>query len=451
MKKQAIKFIIKAIAFATVFALLFVGSTRILSVGMDRYSAHILNGFYDEEPESLDAVYFGSSNVLAFWNPMLAWEQYGLAVHPYSCNSQPLTVVEYLIKEARKTQPNAVFVVNINTLGLEMDVVGLHRLFDNMPFSLNKLQTMQAMTQMYDLSTQDATELLFPILRYHSRWSELSSADLASSGVEYKGAFNFSRYWTRSEDLTSRYIITDQKTAPPAHIATAVESLFDYCEQEHLKMLFVTVPRGEETVAEAEMHNYINEQAQQRGFPVLDLNDQIDTLQLDLQKDYYNRTHTNVHGSVKFTRFVSEYLIETFGFENKKDNPDYADWNNVYASYLPLVSRYLVDFELEGASRDNRLSEVSKLQAQLVDGVAKISFAKVKGATGYAVYKQVGSKNAWAHIADVKEGEFFDSDCTAPEQYRYRVVPFYEKDSKRVYGNFDYTGVGFTVKKSSQK
>lgn len=449
MKKSVIKFIIRAVAFVAVFALVFIACSHMLSVGMDRHSAHVLKGFYNEKPETLDAVYFGSSNVLAFWNPMLAWEWHGITVHPYSCNSQPLTLAEDLIKEARKTQPDAVFIVNINTLGLEMDTVGFHRLFDNMPFSIHKIQTIEKMSAMYNLSDKDKLELYFPLLRYHSRWSELSSADFASSGVEYKGAFNYGRYWTVSEDLTNRYIITDKITTPPDHVKTAVESLLDYCESENLKMLFVTVPRGEETVAEAEMHNYINEQAIQRGFPVLDLNDEIDTLQLDLQRDYYNRTHTNVHGSVKFTQYMSEYLIKTFGFKNKKDDSAYSDRNKVYRSYLPLISRYLLDFEFEGAARDNKLQAVGKFKALLMSGAAEISFEEVDGATGYAIFKQVGLQNAWTRIGETDTNTFSDPDCQTPGKYQYRVVPFYEKDGKRVYDNFDYTGAGFTVKDPS--
>ena len=99
-----------------------------------------MSGIYEEPENSLDAVYIGSSNCYAFWNPNIAWEEYGIAVYPYCCSTQPLLATEYLIKEARKTQPNAVYIVNINTLGDAVSDVVIHRLLDFMPLSKNKLE-----------------------------------------------------------------------------------------------------------------------------------------------------------------------------------------------------------------------------------------------------------------------------------------------------------------------
>ena len=35
---------------------------------------------------------------------------------------------------------------------------------------------------------------------------------------------------------------------------------------------------------------------------------------------YYNKDHTNVHGSIKYTRHLSEILIDKYGFKNKKND-----------------------------------------------------------------------------------------------------------------------------------
>ena len=163
---------IRIVAFLAVFVLLFSTVNYYMARSVDHYSANALGGFYKQPRGSLDAVYIGSSNVLAFWNQMIAWEQYGITVYPYSCVSQQLTAAEYAIKDIRKTHPDVAFVININTIGLKTNTPSLHRLFDNMPFSINKVQAIEAMSEMYGLTDEQKKELYFPILRYHSRWEK---------------------------------------------------------------------------------------------------------------------------------------------------------------------------------------------------------------------------------------------------------------------------------------
>ena len=42
-----------------------------------------VSSFHDEPRDTLDAVYIGGSNVYYFWQPSLAWQEYGMAV--YNC------------------------------------------------------------------------------------------------------------------------------------------------------------------------------------------------------------------------------------------------------------------------------------------------------------------------------------------------------------------------------
>lgn len=440
--KRAIRIVI----FFLVFALVFVGVDYALSIGVDRHSAHVMRGFYDEREGSLDAVYLGSSNCLAFWNSMVAWEQYGITVHPFSNNSQQFTAAEYLIKEARKTQPDAVFVVNVNTLGLKTDVISLHRMFDNMPFSLNKLEALAAMTEMYDLTGEEKQELYFPILRYHSRWGDLKSSDFTKSGVEYKGAFNYRDYWQDIVDISKVYKPQEGVVTPPAHVVNALDSLLDYCDAQKVKVVFVTVPRVEDAPEEYGMFRYVSQTVEQRGYHALDLTDKIEELNFDLTIDYYNKTHTNAHGAVKFTQYVSEYLIENFGFENKKNDPAYSDWNKTYDSYLTVAARHLRDFELAGAARDMALTIPANVEIHRNAGALEVSFDAVKGATKYVVCKRVGENGRWKTIGETKALSFADNDFKNDGTYYYTVVPAYEKDGETVYGNFHYNGISVTLK-----
>lgn len=116
-KKIVFKSLFKVVIFTVVLVMLVTSATGVLAVSMCPRTYNAVTGFYEEEENSADAVYIGSSNVLAYWNPMLAWEEYGIAVPNFACNAMPISCLEYFLKEAHKTQPDAVYIMNINTLG----------------------------------------------------------------------------------------------------------------------------------------------------------------------------------------------------------------------------------------------------------------------------------------------------------------------------------------------
>ena len=114
--KKAIKYFVRITAFVVVFAVMFSWVSGILTNPGDTRNYQWVHGFYEEPEDSLDAVYIGSSNCYSFWNSITAWENYGITVWPYASQGMMFETTEYVIREARKTQPNALFIVNINAM-----------------------------------------------------------------------------------------------------------------------------------------------------------------------------------------------------------------------------------------------------------------------------------------------------------------------------------------------
>ena len=110
-----VRIALKTIIFILIFTVTLTTITGVL-VTVDSLGYQNIASFYEEPEGLLDAVYIGSSNCFVFWNSLLAWEEYGISVFPYACNSNLFYSTEYLIKEAKKTQPDALFIVNINSL-----------------------------------------------------------------------------------------------------------------------------------------------------------------------------------------------------------------------------------------------------------------------------------------------------------------------------------------------
>ena len=64
------------------------------------------------------------------------------------------------------------------------------------------------------------------------------------------------------------------------------------------------------------------------GVEYIDLNLQSDQVAIDWNTDSRDKgDHLNYNGAMKVTDYVGKYLKETELFEDKRENPDYADWN----------------------------------------------------------------------------------------------------------------------------
>lgn len=438
----------KAALFLIIFLALFAGVSKVMNHPGDNRNYQWIAGFYDEPEGSLDAVYIGSSTCYAYWNPLTAWEEHGIAVYPFTSNAQHFITTEYLIREARKTQPDALYIVNTNTIDSErMEVEKFHFLLDYMPFSVNKLRLTKYLCDTAGFSAKESLELYVPLYRYHVRWSDLNRSNFTMPLNGLKGASHYSIYWDDVIDLTELYNSADGRSPLPDYIADAAVRLMDYCEREGVRILFVTVPRVETEERIREL-NELNAMLKARGFDTLELLDRTDELQLDLTQDFYNEGHTNIHGSLKYTDYLSEYIMERFGITDKRGDPRYSSWDDGYKAYEQELRTYSLDLESDLHHRDNTIARPSSLEAAEEAGSIVLAWTSSERADGYLVYRRQAGK-PWEALGEATETCYTDLTAEMGKKYDYTVVPYREADGGRVFGNFDYHGISVHVQAAS--
>lgn len=435
---------VKIIAFFVAFIVLFSGVTQVMTVSSSNMEFQWMSGIYEEPENSLDAIYIGSSSCYTFWNHNIAWEEYGITVYPYACSILPIYVTEYMIKEARKTHPDSLYIVNINTLKtLSEDAVDdatMHRLLDYMPLSSNKLELTDYMCDLSNLSFWDRMQYYFPILRYHSRWNELTPESFSTEITNTKAGNLTDFYLGDVYDAGQGYLISDGTEEVSDFVADSVNSLLDYCDKENVNVLFISVPRGEYYVETVEQVNTVAKIIESRGYPVLSLVDQYEEIGLDLKTDYFDLFHTNIHGSIKYTYFLSEYLIEHYGFEDKRNDEAYNSWHESFQNYYNAINSYILDVELDSTHRAHELKAPNMTISQ--DNLnIEITWNQVDGADGYAIYKKADKNESWIEIGTTSELQFLDNAVETEKEYYYTVIPFREENGERFYGNHVYNGI----------
>lgn len=435
---------LRIICFIGIFLILFMAMMWLFSGHPDKNTFHRVKGFYAEEENSLDAVYVGSSNCYAFWNPLVAWNNYGIAVYPFATSAQPFYATEYMIREARKTQPDALYIVNLNSVEADdLNVSAIHYLINYMPDSENKRQMLDYLCDLLGYSRIQRLEFDFPWIRSRDFWLDYIKEGFFPELDGLKGANTYGKYLKTSFDVTGAYRVSGEKYDVPEALIQSLDSLLDYCEEEGVRILFVTVPRPEEKAEALGRINTVRDRIRERGHTVYYLTDDAEIMGMDLTQDYYDIKHTNIHGSIKFTNFLSEYLIENYGFTDKRENAAYAGWNEAWETYAAGIAPGVLDVELNKALRSCDLAAPENLRAEAQpDGHIILSWDASPEADAYLLYRKDGYTRPWQRISGLLKGsEYMDVNAADGVKYYYTVVPVHSVNGVNHYGHFNYKGV----------
>lgn len=340
-----IKKFFKVVAFLLIFCICFFTVQTVLVGDSDTRDQKRISGFFELPEKSLDAVFLGSSATYAFWNAPVAWAEHGISVYPLSNNAQPSFAAKFIIEDTIDKHPDALYIVNISHILVKYDYYVYH-LLNNYPFSINKLKMTDYLCNYAEFSLAKKMEYFFPVIRFHNRWSELGAYDFGVTPDEYMGGSRYKEYLDTAKDVSDFEINFSWRADLPEKVVKGMNDLMDYCENKKAKVLFVVMPQAEGKERFSNQNSLV-ELAESRGFDVLDLRRHIDEIGLDFTKDYYNERHTNIHGSLKVTEFISQYLIENYGFEDKRGDDSYSNWDEAAEKYYKLVSLHLTEKDLK--------------------------------------------------------------------------------------------------------
>lgn len=268
------------------------------------YGTDVLN-FYKQEKNSIDIIFLGSSHAYSSFNPYLIEEKTDLNGYCFCTQQQPMWITYYYLEEALKYQSPKYVVLEVH-----MAVVGnedyseesVNRdALDKMKLSINKINAIKTSVK------NDRTSYYFNIIKYHSRYKDLNKTDFltAFSGytVDNKGyislpenefTFEYSSYNDNSlEKITNKN-------------EEYLEKIIKLAKNNNITLLLVKAPAQYESEGLKKL-NYINELANKNDIEFYNYIKNIDVINLDYNKDFYDAGHLNKLGSEKFT---NQFIID---------------------------------------------------------------------------------------------------------------------------------------------
>ena len=334
---------VEIIAFCAITLLLLAWVNGVFRTPDDRPREWVTD-FYHEAPNTLDVVAIGPSSMYTFWQPALAWDAFGFTSWNLTSPGMPYTAPLLMLKEALKTQNPKVFVVEAGTFLYEPTLSQLHALTDSLPWSSNKLTLIDESCDDLGMHGFDRLEFYLPILRFHKRWTSLRLDNILPPDHIYKGSTYYGTFLKNSADF--EYDYEDTGTAvPPSGQLSYLVAFLDYCKANHLAVVFLAAPN---TVDNKEELQYVRSVVEGYGYPFVMAIEHMDEIGLKIPEDFYNDTHTNLHGSIKCIAWFGRYLKNHFDLPDHRGKKGYLPWDEAYRNYLNLIKPYIGPHELDG-------------------------------------------------------------------------------------------------------
>ena len=309
--KRVFKIIIILIIFIIIFAFL----NRLLK---PKYATSLVEGSmisqYYGESKDHEVIFIGDCEVYANFSPMVMYEESGIKAYVRGSSQQLIWQSYYILEETLKYEKPKVVVFNVNSMryGKNSSAVSeaYNRLMiDNMKWSKTKVDLIKAsMTE-----EESFISYVFPILRYHSRFDELTKEDFE---YLFKNKIN-----TYNGFLVNKNIkpVTNLPTKRPlanyefnSECYEYLQKITDLCKNNNIELILIKAPSVYPYWYD-EYNTQIEQFALKNNLDFYNFLDNAEEIGIDYNKDTYDGgLHLNLTGATKLSKYFAKILKENY-------------------------------------------------------------------------------------------------------------------------------------------
>ncbi|NLJ41841.1 MAG: SGNH/GDSL hydrolase family protein [Clostridiales bacterium] len=319
---------------------------------MPKYVSAIVEGSlieeYYREETSHDVIFVGDCEVYENISPIALWDNYGITSFIRGGAQQLIWQSYYLLEETFKYEKPEVAVFNILAMQYdEPQSEAYNRLnLDGMRMSKEKIKSINA-SMMED---EHLAEYLFPLLRYHSRWNELSWEDFKY--IFNKDKISHNGYYMRV-DIQPVKTIPKPKKLPSYEFGEKaweyLNRMVELCKENDVQLVLIKAPSIYPHWYD-EWDAQIKEYSEEHDLLYINLLQKADEVGIDYNTDTYNGgLHLNISGAEKVAVYLGNILKETYGLKDHRDEPELSSvWQEKSRFYNEMREKQLRELEEYG-------------------------------------------------------------------------------------------------------
>ena len=328
--KRKIKTALSVTAVVLAFAVVFVLLNMLVQ---PKYATNLVEGgmiseYYDKAGGH-DVIFVGDCEVYTNFTPLEMYREAGIKAYVRGTSQQLVWQSYYILAETFRYESPKVVVFNVNAMRYSEPVKEeYNRLtIDKMRWSAEKVGIIRASM------TEDETFLsyVFPILRYHSRITQLTAEDFT--------------YLFDAEQITWQGHMVNDGVKPVGRLPSK-ETLADYnfgdiCWEYLEKMRLLCEENGAELILIKAPSVYpywydqydaqIEEYAAEHGLSFYNFLDHVEEIGIDYQVDTYDAgLHLNLTGATKLSTYFAKILSENHGVPNQRGDAEFDEMLKAY-------------------------------------------------------------------------------------------------------------------------
>jgi len=293
--------------------------------------------YYEEEKDpdvrEHDVVFIGDCEVYENFSPAVLWQEYGINSYIRGSAQQLIWQSYYLLEDTLRYETPKVIVFNVLSLKYnEPQKEAYNRMtLEGMKWSLSKVKSIQA--SMTD--SEHFLDYVFPILRYHSRWSDLDKEDVEylfhSKRVSHNG------YYMRVDVKPAENVPAGQPLADYSFGENAMsylDKMTELCEEKGIQLVLIKAPSLYPYWYD-EWEEQVEAYAEEHGLLYVNFLELTEEAGIDFSQDTYDAgLHMNLSGAEKLSRYFGQILAEETAVTDRRDEPALCEaWEKKLAEY----------------------------------------------------------------------------------------------------------------------
>lgn len=293
-----------------------------------------LTSEYYEAYGDHDVLFVGDCEVYENFSTVQLWREFGINSFIRGGAQQLVWQSYYLLEDALRYETPDVVVFNVLSLMYnEPQNEAYNRMaLDGMRWSKTKWNAIKASM----CEDESMIEYIFPILRYHSRWNELTSDDF-----KYwfkKDLVSYNGFYLRTEIMPAGDFPPARPLADPNFGDKAMEYLdkmTELCKEKGIKLVLIKSPSLYPHWYD-EWDENMEKYAKEHGIEYINMLKIAESeIGIDYSQDTYDAgLHMNVTGAEKCSSYLGRILKEKYGLTDHRDDPDMSEyWKKVGERY----------------------------------------------------------------------------------------------------------------------
>ncbi len=317
-----------------------------------KYQTGIVEGsmieeYYKDESDH-EVIFIGDCEIYENFSPITLWEKYGITSYLRGSAQQLIWNSYYLLEDTLRYETPKVVVFNVLSVKYNTPQSEAYNRMsiDGMEWSMAKVNNIFAsMTE-----EENFIDYVFPLLRYHGRWAELTKDDFEH--IFSKDLVTHNGYYMRVDTKAQGEFPSPTPLLDPnigENAMNYLQKMADLCKEKGIELVLIKAPT-EFPHWYDEWDAQIVDFAAENDLTYINYIPLQEEIGLDMSQDTYDAgLHLNTQGAEKMSDYFGAWLKENYDLTDYRNDEKHVEiWEEKVEFYNEMKEQQFYELETYG-------------------------------------------------------------------------------------------------------